>query len=153
MARLRAAALLESAIYGPDLALLETFYVEVFGLVPIDRAPGRLVALRCGHSALLLFDAAVTQVAGGPIPPHGATGGGHIAFVVPASELPAWRRHLADHGITVEREIAWPEGGTSLYIRDPAGNSVELAPPFIWRGLGRELLESVGLKGGAVQGA
>ena len=28
--------------------------------------------------------------------------------------------------------IHWPRGGASLYLRDPAGNSVELAPGKIW---------------------
>ena len=32
----------------------------------------------------------------------------------------------------VEAEIHWPHGGASLYLRDPAGNSVELAPGRIW---------------------
>ena len=143
MERLRAPALLESAIYGPDLDALETFYVEVFGLVPIDRSPGRLVALRCGNAALLLFDPAATRVEGGSIPPHGVNGAGHIAFVIQDDDLSGWRRRLADHEVPVEREVTWPEGGTSLYMRDPAGNSVELAPPHIWRGLGSELLESL----------
>jgi aminoglycoside/choline kinase family phosphotransferase len=39
---------------------------------------------------------------------------------------------LADNGVAVEAEIAWPRGGSSLYVRDPAGNSVELAPARIW---------------------
>jgi hypothetical protein len=41
------------------------------------------------------------------------------------------------HGVEVEREIGWPDGSRSLYVRDPAGNSVELAPPSLWGGLGR----------------
>ena len=147
MERLRAPALLESSLYGSDLEALENFYVEVFGLVPIDRSPGRLVALRCGNAALLLFDPTATGAEGGPIPPHGVTGAGHIAFVIEDDDLNGWRRRLSDHEVAVEREVRWPEGGTSLYVRDPAGNSVELAPPHIWRGLGRELLESLRAQG------
>jgi hypothetical protein len=26
----------------------------------------------------------------------------------------------------------WPRGGMSLYVRDPAGNCVELASPRLW---------------------
>ena len=36
--------------------------------------------------------------------------------------------------LDVEMEVEWPEGGRSLYVRDPAGNSVELAPPTLWGG-------------------
>jgi hypothetical protein len=45
--------------------------------------------------------------------------------------------------VEIEREVDWDEGGTSLYVRDPAGNSVELAPPTIWGGLGRALITSL----------
>ena len=31
-------------------------------------------------------------------------------------------------------EVPWPEGGRSIYFRDPAGNSLELAPPTLWGG-------------------
>ncbi|HEX6133862.1 MAG TPA: VOC family protein [Longimicrobiales bacterium] len=134
--------LLEYAIYGADLAALERFYCDVFGLEVILRADDRLVALRCGNSALLLFDPAVSRVKG-PIPEHGTTGGGHLAFVMEDDERAGWLEHLERHGIEIEREIEWEEGGTSIYLRDPAGNSVELAPPTIWGGLGRVLIGSL----------
>jgi hypothetical protein len=47
------------------------------------------------------------------------------------------------HGVAIEKEIDWQEGGASLYLRDPAGNSIELAPPTIWGGLGRDLIASL----------
>jgi catechol 2,3-dioxygenase-like lactoylglutathione lyase family enzyme len=131
--------LLEIGIYRPDLAALERFYTEVFGLSVIMRTGDRLVALRCGHAALILFDPATTREPG-MVPEHGASGAGHIAFVMPDEEYDTWRRHLGRHGVEIEREVRWPEGGVSLYVRDPAGNSVELAPPHIWGGLGRGLL-------------
>jgi hypothetical protein len=28
--------------------------------------------------------------------------------------------------------VRWPRGGRSLYVRDPGGNSIELASPRIW---------------------
>lgn len=140
--RLPARALLELALYGPDLAALERFYTEVFGLAVIARAADRLVALRCGHATLLLFNPAVTRVPG-PIPEHGASGAGHVAFVIEDAERPAWRARLERLGVAIEREVPWQEGGASLYVRDPAGNSVELAPPTIWGGLGRALLDSM----------
>ncbi|WP_227254645.1 VOC family protein [Frigoriglobus tundricola] len=35
-------------------------------------------------------------------------------------------------GIAIEKEVTWPRGGRSLYIRDPASNSVELVTPGAW---------------------
>ena len=140
--RLPVRGLLELAIYGPDLNALEHFYRELFGLEVIARAADRLVALRCGHATLLLFNPAVTRVPG-PIPEHGADGAGHVAFVIEDAERPAWRARLERLGVPIEKEIAWQEGGASIYLRDPAGNSVELAPPTIWGGLGRGLLDSL----------
>jgi catechol 2,3-dioxygenase-like lactoylglutathione lyase family enzyme len=32
----------------------------------------------------------------------------------------------------VESRIHWARGGTSLYFRDPDGNSLEVATPGLW---------------------
>jgi len=55
-----------------------------------------------------------------------------VAFAVPTDTLAAWKAHLQAHGIPIEAEIVWPNGARSLYVRDPAGNSVELATPSLW---------------------
>jgi len=34
--------------------------------------------------------------------------------------------------VPIESELSWPQGGQSLYVRDPAGNSVELATRSTW---------------------
>ncbi|MGZ8412314.1 MAG: VOC family protein [Gemmatirosa sp.] len=134
---MRVSGLLEAAVYGPDLDALARFYVDVLGLAPVARTPGRNVVLRCGAAAVILFDPSASSQPGGLFPPHGHPGAGHVAFVFAEETLPAWRAHLASHGVAVESETAWPEGGTSLYLRDPAGTLVELAPPTLWGGLGR----------------
>ena len=139
--RLPVRGLLEFALYGADIVALERFYCDVFGLEVIRRAGDRLTALRCGHATLLLFDPSRTREKG-PIPEHGTVGAGHIAFVIEDHERSVWREHLERHGIEIEREIDWDEGGASIYLRDPAGNSVELAPPTIWGGLGRALIDA-----------
>lgn len=141
-ARVPVRAMLEFALYGTDLGALERFYREVFGLEVIARAAERLVALRCGDATLLLFNPEVSRVPGS-IPEHGVTGAGHVAFLIEDAERPAWRRRLEALGIPIEKEIEWQEGGASIYLRDPAGNSVELAPPTIWGGLGRALLDAL----------
>jgi hypothetical protein len=35
--------------------------------------------------------------------------------------------------VAIESEVSWPGGGRSLYVRDPAGNSLEFASADIWR--------------------
>jgi len=143
---MRVSGLLEAAVYGEDLAALEKFYVEVFGLEPIARTEARNVVLRAGRSALILFDPRTSTERGGPFPPHGTRGPGHIAFVIPDDDLPRWRARLEEFGVAVEREVDWPEGGTSIYVRDPAGNSVEMAPPSLWGGLGQIHLRATAVR-------
>jgi catechol-2,3-dioxygenase len=71
-------------------------------------------------------------VPGGFIPPHGAIGAAHLCFAIPAGELTAWEAHLSRHGLDIESRIAWQRGSTSLYFRDPDGNSLEVATPGLW---------------------
>jgi catechol 2,3-dioxygenase-like lactoylglutathione lyase family enzyme len=128
---------LESCLYAEDLDAAARFYADVIGLRQLSRVPGRHVFFRCGDGVVLIFDARrtsaeQTSVGGAPVPLHGARGAGHLAFAVPDAELPRWREHLATCGVAVESEVAWPDGGHSIYVRDPAGNSIELASPTIW---------------------
>ena len=132
----RATRIFETCLYASDVLGAAAFYERVFGLEIVTGFAPRGVALRCGASALLIFNPAETRPDTGVVPPHGATGPGHVAFLATDDELPAWRAKLADCAVAVEREVTWPEGGTSLYVSDPAGNIVELAPPTLWRGLG-----------------
>jgi catechol 2,3-dioxygenase-like lactoylglutathione lyase family enzyme len=133
---MRATRIFETALYAADLEAAERFYTMVFGLDTVSRFLPRGIALRCGGSVLLLFDPRHTRIPGGAIPHHGTEGAGHVAFLATAESLPRWREQLARHGSAIESEVDWPEGGRSIYVRDPAGNSVELAPPTIWGGLG-----------------
>lgn len=134
-AGVRATRIFETCLYVPDLDAAEGFYTGVMGLEVVSRFPPRGIALRCGAGALLLFDPRRSRTSEA-VPGHGADGAGHVAFLATAEELPEWRRQLASAGVAIEAEHDWPEGGRSVYFRDPAGNSVELAPPEIWKGLG-----------------
>lgn len=122
----------EAAIYTSDLVAAEKFYRDVLGLVKISSLEDRGIAFHCGATVLLVFDPARTRVPDAGVPPHGAIGEGHIAFVIEDSEVDLWRARLAECGIAIEAEVAWPSGGRSLYFRDPARNVVELAPPTLW---------------------
>ena len=55
-----------------------------------------------------------------------------MAFAVPAGDLEAWRARLAEAGVALTGEMAWPRGGTSLYFSDPDGHVIELATPGLW---------------------
>ena len=123
---------LETCLYAADLVAAEAFYRDVLGLAPFARSAGRHVFFRCGDGVLLVFNPEATSVPGQDVPPHGARGAGHVCFAIGADELDSWRGRLASHGVAVEAVVTWPRGGRSLYVRDPAGNSVELAPPGIW---------------------
>lgn len=124
----------EAALYVSDLRRDERFWRRL-GLQMVGRKEGRHVFFRAGRDMLLLFDAAASRE-GGEVPAHGTRGAGHVALDVPdAAALEAWRSHLAEAGVEVEQEQAWPSGGRSIYFRDPSGNSLELITRGSW---GRE---------------
>jgi catechol 2,3-dioxygenase-like lactoylglutathione lyase family enzyme len=129
------AGILETALYAPDLGAARDFYARVLGLPVISERPGRHVFFRCGPSVLLLFAPEVTAIPpenGFPVPTHGAHGPGHVCFTASRAAIDTWRAILATEGMAVEAEFDWPNGARSLYIRDPAGNSVEFAEPHLW---------------------
>jgi catechol 2,3-dioxygenase-like lactoylglutathione lyase family enzyme len=126
-------AVVETAIYVDDLQAAETFYRTVLGLPVIGKEPGRHVFFQAGEATVLLAFLAETTLKGDLLPPHGATGPGHFALGIEAEAFDGWRKLLQGHGVTIEKEVEWPRGGKSLYFRDPAGNSVELVTPGVWR--------------------
>jgi len=124
--------LLETCIYTRDLAALERFYGQVMGLTLISAEHPRYVFFRVSDSSVLLMfnpDETLNQK---DIPAHGALGPQHFAFAIDHDQLDAWRAHLTEHGVGIEREHAWPNGARSIYFRDPAGHSVELVTREIW---------------------
>lgn len=129
--------ILESALYVDDLDAAETFYAEVMGLRQIAKVDGRHVFFACGDGVLLIFDPAQTihppkPDARLPVPPHGTTGQGHLCFRATEAEIADWTTRLGAHGVAIEADFEWPQGGRSIYFRDPAGNSLEIANPKIW---------------------
>ena len=136
---MRIDAVLETCLYATDLDAAEHFYGGLLELPVVARVPGRHVFFRCGAGMLLIFDPAQTTVAAGqvggvPVPGHGARGAGHVCFRIAEESLAEWRDRFQAAEIAIEAEIEWPRGARSLYVRDPAGNSVELAPARIWYG-------------------
>ncbi|MDO5613513.1 MAG: VOC family protein [Paracoccus sp. (in: a-proteobacteria)] len=131
---------LESALYADDLDAALAFWQGVIGLTPFQQVPGRHVFFRVAPGqVLLIFRADVTEKppapdARLPVPPHGARGPGHYCMAAAPDRLDDWRAHLEQHGIEIEADFRWPNGARSIYFRDPAGNSIELADPAIWDG-------------------
>jgi catechol 2,3-dioxygenase-like lactoylglutathione lyase family enzyme len=135
--RLQPPSILESSLYCPDLDAAERFYRNVFGLEVVARQSGRHVFLRCGQGMVLLFNPDATAdptlpTGGPPMVPHGAHGPGHLAFRMLERDIERWRAQLTTAGVPIEAEVLWPQGGHSLYLRDPAGNSLELATAALW---------------------
>jgi catechol 2,3-dioxygenase-like lactoylglutathione lyase family enzyme len=124
--------ILEAVLYVDDLAAAEAFYTGVLNLPVHSRVPGRHLFLRCGDGMFLLFNPAATSQPGQQVPSHGARGPGHVALAIDEADLAGWRERLIQHGVEVETEVTWPSGGRSIYFRDPAGNSIELATPQTW---------------------
>lgn len=123
----------ETVLYAKDLEAAERFYGGILGMEVIQRSDV-FITLRSQNGVLLVFDPDKSSESGRSVPAHGATGPGHIAFAVREENLESWREHLQNHGVEIEEEMGWKDGGVSIYFRDPADNSVELAPPTLWGG-------------------
>jgi catechol 2,3-dioxygenase-like lactoylglutathione lyase family enzyme len=127
---------LETSVYVADLARAVVFYRNVLGLqvLATDHRFCAFAAAPC--QVLLVFVRGThlkpSHVPGGTIPPHDASGSIHCAFAVAEAALPDWERHLVAQGVAIEGRVAWPQGGQSLYFRDPDGNLLELASPGLW---------------------
>ena len=129
-------AILEASLYVDDLDAADEFYGHIMGLERIQRIGNRHVFFRCGTSVLLLFNAEETEKPSSnprlPVPPHGARGPGHVCFAQPRKDLLRMRERLREAGTEIEAEFDWPSEARSIYFRDPAGNSVEIAEPHLW---------------------
>ncbi|MES3629779.1 MAG: VOC family protein [Longimonas sp.] len=133
---MRPTHILETSLYASDLEAVRHFYGTVLNLPVVFDEPNRHLSFQCGDGILHVFIAEVTRQTES-LPAHGADGPGHVALAIPFGQVDAWRARFDQHGISVEDSTTWPhnEQAVSLYVRDPAGNSVELATPELW-GLG-----------------
>ncbi|GGH17826.1 Glyoxalase/Bleomycin resistance protein/Dioxygenase superfamily protein [Cribrihabitans marinus] len=129
-------AVLEAAVYADDLDLAEVFYGELLGLPRIQRVGNRHVFFAVGASVLLVFNPDETEAPPGnprmPVPPHGARGPGHVCLTLDREGIAAMQTRLTRANVTIDTAFDWPNGARSLYVRDPAGNSVEFAESWLW---------------------
>lgn len=131
------AGVLETTLCCADLAAAEAFYTEVLNFEVFAKDEGRHLFFRCGDGMLLLFNPEhtavnVTTVGDAAIPLHGTRGAGHVAFRAGEAELERWKARLQRHGVPIESEVVWPDGGRSIFFRDPDGNCLEFATPATW---------------------
>lgn len=122
----------ETVLYAEDVAATARFYESVLGLRLVSGPDELMAALRLEDGGvLLIFDPRRASTPGRAVP-HGASGVGHVAFSVRDGDLHAAAAELRAHGVELERETEWPQGGRSVYFRDPAGNSLELVEGELW---------------------
>jgi catechol 2,3-dioxygenase-like lactoylglutathione lyase family enzyme len=123
----------ETVLNASDVAAVARFYSEVLKLRLLEEPDELSGVFRLDDGGVLLvFDPGRASARGRPVPSRGTTGPGHVAFAMGAGGLEAFAMELRRRGVEIEREITWDEGGRSLYVRDPAGNSVELIEDEAW---------------------
>jgi len=132
----RTSGILETSLYVEDLDRARAFYERLFGFETFF-CDNRMCAMGVapGQVLLLFRRGSTNKPAPGPdgfIPPHHGDGALHLCVGIPLTALQAWQAHLAQHEIPIESRLHWPGGGTSLYFRDPDGNSLEVATPGLW---------------------
>jgi catechol 2,3-dioxygenase-like lactoylglutathione lyase family enzyme len=128
--------ILETVLYVDDLTAARSFYEAVLGL-EASHADERMCAFEVApDQALLVFKRGDTldpvELPGGTIPPHDGQGDLHMAFAVERDEMAGWEALLKEKGVPIESRMEWPNGGFSLYFRDPDGNVLEFATPGLW---------------------
>jgi catechol 2,3-dioxygenase-like lactoylglutathione lyase family enzyme len=107
------------------------FYGDVLGC-PVEREleTPRLVQMRAGTS---MIDLVPCQEGEEPTLSHmNGRNMDHFAVRIAAMDVPALTAHLARHGIDpgeVRRRYGAEGYGSSIYITDPDGNTVELKGP------------------------
>ncbi|MDA7430740.1 VOC family protein [Primorskyibacter aestuariivivens] len=128
--------LLEAALYARDLEAAERFYHGLLGMEIVIHVAPRHIFFRAGNAILLVFNPEETVKPPGnpdmPVPPHGAHGPGHVCFEATRAQIVEWRGIFRRADVAIEAEFDWPNGARSLYVRDPAGNSVEFAERRLW---------------------
>lgn len=124
---------LETVLYAADVRAAAAFYTDILGFTVASDMDTLSVALRVSpNQVLLIFNPKESSVPGRVVPSHGATGPGHAAFLIHPADYDDWLARLQGAGVDIEQEQTWRDGHRSIYVRDPAGNSVELITADIW---------------------
>jgi len=109
-----------------DVETSVSWYADVLGMAPVTFGNGRR-AVQLGSQKINFH--ARADPAPAPVAAHRTAGAGDLCVVVPGP-LDQVSRHLRDCGVPVEAGPVSRTGArgpmTSLYVRDPDGNLVEL---------------------------
>lgn len=131
-------SILETVLYYKNEERTEEYYTHVLKMKLINKTPGRNLFYRAGSSVFLLFNAEKT-LEPGFLPPHGATGQGHVCFRVPEMQYDHWKEYLQKKGVIILKEVEWGQEsnaffrkGRSFYFRDPSENLLEIANGDMW---------------------
>jgi catechol 2,3-dioxygenase-like lactoylglutathione lyase family enzyme len=128
--------IVETCLHVEDLNRSRAFYADLFGY-PLMKSDERFCAFDVGKSQVLLLFVRGSDPEGsvlpfGTIPAHGTSGQAHLGFGIAAASFSAWRARLEERGISIESSLTWPDGGRSIYFRDPDGHLLELLTPGVW---------------------
>lgn len=128
---------LETVLYASDLTAARRFYAGALGLEHISGDGTLSLGFRIAPGAvLLIFDPKMSGRTGRDLPSHGVDGPGHLALRITPGSYDDWLDRLRGAGVAIEHEEHWdradPADPRSIYVRDPAGNSVELITADIW---------------------
>ena len=116
----------ELTLEARDLAALERFYVDGFGLEVLAREPDRVWLAAGANARLGLWTPGEKE--------FGDRGGRHVHFAFSAApgRLDALAARLRERGAAVRGPEEHDGGDRSLYVEDPEGNVVE-----VWDYFGR----------------
>jgi catechol 2,3-dioxygenase-like lactoylglutathione lyase family enzyme len=132
-ARSRIRRVHETTVYAGDVDTTVAFYAEVLGLQVFEHYAGFAAVFKLDEGGVfLIFDPDRASAPGRMLPTHGAQGPGHVAFSVAPGSLEAFVSLFRERAVEIEVDQTWEWGGRSIYVRDPAGNSVELVDGTAW---------------------
>ncbi len=134
---MRAVGLNHVSVVAHDLALSVRFYVDVLGLEPIPTPDFGFPVqwLRAGALQVHVFE----RPDGAPVYAH---------FALEVDDVVAVYEHAREHGLLDRETFGYaiselPGGEAQLYIRDPAGNLLEIDHPD--GAAARERIDEMGL--------
>jgi glyoxylase I family protein len=116
-----------------NMAAAQAFYTEVIGCT-VDRALPQygMLQLRAGAALIDLVEYTSTEGAWAKPEIAGGRNMDHVALATGPWDPDALRAHLAAHRIEIVEEgtrYGAKGDGYSVYVKDPAGNTVELKGP------------------------
>jgi len=119
-----------------DMPRAMAFYQGVLGCQPGYSYPALgMEQVWCGSALIVLWDITQPGAADAVPPVAGGRNVDHVCIALSPFAAKDLRKHLALHGVAIERE-AFHGGargmGYSFYIRDPFGNKLELKGPAVY---------------------